>query len=220
MARSPARSLAQHWATPFLPRPLRLGLDFRVPPRRVLRGHCDVMGVPSGRGTEGPCERLRAVQARPARSPRPSTRGCPQGNRTLPWPCVRTGASGAVAILSQHPRIERVHYPGLSNDPGYRLASTQMAAAGGMLSFIVPGGRPEALDVAARVRLFTRATSLGGPQSLIEHRASIEGPHTRASEGLLRVSVGLEHPEDLINDLEQALQTDKGRSTIYRAHSI
>jgi cystathionine gamma-synthase len=80
-----------------------------------------------------------------------------------------------------------------------------MADAGGMLSFVVPGGRARAFEVAARLRLFTRATSLGGPESLVEHRASIEGERTRAPEGLLRVSVGLENAEDLVADLAQAL---------------
>jgi cystathionine gamma-synthase len=74
-----------------------------------------------------------------------------------------------------------------------------------MLSFQVRGGRERAIAVAARVRLFTRATSLGGVESLIEHRASIEGAGTRTPENLLRVSVGLEHPDDLIEDLAQAL---------------
>jgi cystathionine gamma-synthase len=77
-----------------------------------------------------------------------------------------------------------------------------------MLSFVVKGGRAEALGVAARLHLFTRATSLGGPESLIEHRASVEGPGTQAPEGLLRVSVGLEHPDDLVADLAQALEAD------------
>ena len=75
-----------------------------------------------------------------------------------------------------------------------------------MLSFVVPGGRPRAFEVAARLRLFTRATSLGGPESLVEHRASIEGEKTRAPEGLLRLSIGLEHPDDLVADLAQALR--------------
>jgi cystathionine gamma-synthase len=74
-----------------------------------------------------------------------------------------------------------------------------------MLSFVVRGGRAGALNVAAGLRVFTRATSLGGPESLIEHRASVEGPATRAPEGLLRVSVGLEHADDLVEDLAQAL---------------
>jgi cystathionine gamma-synthase len=75
-----------------------------------------------------------------------------------------------------------------------------------MMSFEVKGGRDEAFAVAAKLRLFTRATSLGGPGSLIEHRASIEGSETRAPENLLRVSIGLEHPDDLIEDLAQALE--------------
>ena len=80
-----------------------------------------------------------------------------------------------------------------------------MSAAGGMLSFVVPGGRARAFEVAARLQLFTRATSLGGPESLVEHRASVEGAGSRAPEGLLRLSIGLEHPDDLIADLRQAL---------------
>jgi cystathionine gamma-synthase len=81
-----------------------------------------------------------------------------------------------------------------------------MSTSGGMLSFQVRGGREAAMKVAARVQLFTRATSLGGPYSLIEHRASIEGRDTKTLQNLLRVSVGLENPDDLIADLEQALQ--------------
>jgi cystathionine gamma-synthase len=74
-----------------------------------------------------------------------------------------------------------------------------------MLSFVLRGGRTEAFEVAARLTLFTRATSLGGPESLVEHRASVEGPATRAPEGLLRLSIGLEHPDDLVADIDQAL---------------
>jgi cystathionine gamma-synthase len=115
-------------------------------------------------------------------------------------------AAAVAAFLQGHPRVERVYYPGLPADPGHEVASRQMDAAGGMLSFVVRGARAEALAVAARLRVFARATSLGGPESLIEHRASIEGPATRAPEGLLRVSVGLEHPDDLVADLRQALE--------------
>jgi cystathionine gamma-synthase len=131
-----------------------------------------------------------------------------RGIRTLPWRMrAHCGNAAAVAgFLSEHRGVERVHYPGLRGDPGYELASKQMAAPGGMLSFIVPGGRARAFEVAARLRLFTRATSLGGPESLVEHRASIEGPGTRAPEGLLRLSIGLEHPDDLVADLRQALE--------------
>ena len=82
-----------------------------------------------------------------------------------------------------------------------------MQQPGGMLSFDVHGGRAEAFALVNRLRLVTRATSLGGPETLIEHRASVEGEHTRAPESLLRVSIGLEHPDDLIEDFAQALET-------------
>jgi cystathionine gamma-synthase len=130
-----------------------------------------------------------------------------RGIRTLPWRMRAhcANAAAVAAFLSEHPRVERVHYPGLPRDPGHVLAAKQMAAPGGMVSFVVPGGRPAAFAVAGRLRLFTRATSLGGPESLVEHRASVEGAGTRAPEGLLRLSIGLEHAEDLIEDLRQAL---------------
>ena len=95
-----------------------------------------------------------------------------------------------------------MHYPGLATHPGHEIAARQMSAFGGMLSFQVRGGREEAMGVAARCRLFIRATSLGGAHSLIEHRASVEGPQTRTPQNLLRFSVGLEHPDDLIEDLQ------------------
>ena len=98
-----------------------------------------------------------------------------------------------------------VYYPGLTDHPGHDIAARQMSDFGGMLSFQVAGGRDAAMDVAARVRLFVRATSLGGTQSLIEHRASIEGPDSPTPDDLLRVSVGLENVDDLIADLAQAL---------------
>ena len=81
-----------------------------------------------------------------------------------------------------------------------------MPGFGGMLSLQVCGGRDAAMDLAARLRIVTRATSLGGTESLIEHRASVEGPGTRAPENLLRLSVGLEHVDDLIEDFDQALR--------------
>jgi cystathionine gamma-synthase len=98
-----------------------------------------------------------------------------------------------------------VHYPGLPTHRNHDVAARQMQLFGGMASFQVRGARAEAFDVVARVRVFTRATSLGGVESLIEHRASVEGANTRAPENLLRISVGLEHPDDLIEDLRQAL---------------
>src|SRR5688572_9546445 len=106
-----------------------------------------------------------------------------------------------------HPATEAVHYPGLSCHPGFELATRQMLGYGGMLSMQVRGGEEQAMAVAAGVKLFTRATSLGGPHSFIEHRASIEGPGTKTPANLLRISTGLEHPDDLLQDLDQALCT-------------
>jgi cystathionine gamma-synthase len=108
-------------------------------------------------------------------------------------------------FLYEHPRVERVYFPGLASDTGHAVATRQMRDFGGMLSCDIRGGRDAAMAMAAKLTLFTRATSLGGVESLIEHRASTEGPDTRAPEGLLRISVGIEHPDDLIADLEQAL---------------
>jgi cystathionine gamma-synthase len=102
--------------------------------------------------------------------------------------------------------VERVHYPGLTTHPGHALAARQMHGGfGAVVSVQVPGGAAEALAVVSRVRLFTRATSLGGVESLIEHRASMEGPLSHTPPNLIRMSVGLEHPDDLIGDLDQAL---------------
>jgi cystathionine gamma-synthase len=198
------------WATPFLQRPLALGYDVAVhSTTKYLSGHCDVMGGVAVFREAGPlADRVRALQADGGAVPGPFDSWLVlRGIRTLPWRmrghCAN--AAAVAAFLASHPRVERVHYPGLANDPGFAVASRQMDAPGGMLSFVVRGARAEALAVAARLRVFTRATSLGGPESLVEHRASIEGPATRAPEGLLRVSVGLEHPDDLVADLRQAL---------------
>jgi cystathionine gamma-synthase len=199
------------WATPFLQRPLALGYDLVMhSTTKYLSGHSDVMGGAVITREDGPLsERLRFLQSTGGAVPSPFDCWLVlRGIRTLPYRmrghCAN--AAAVAAFLAGHPRVKRVHYPGLATDPGHVIASSQMDAAGGMLSFVVDGGRQEAFAVAARLRLFTRATSLGGVESLIEHRASIEGPSTRAPEGLLRVSVGLEHPDDLVADLAQALE--------------
>ena len=101
--------------------------------------------------------------------------------------------------------MEAVHYPGLESHPAYDVARKQMALGGGMLSFQVKGDAVNALRTAKRCRLFANATSLGGTESLIEHRASVEGADSPTPDNLLRVSVGLEQVDDLIADLEHAL---------------
>ena len=130
-----------------------------------------------------------------------------RGVSTLPWRMrAHSGNAQPIAeFLQKHAAVERVHYPGLTEHPGHDIARRQMSGWGGMLSFQVRGGREAEMAVAGRVRLFTRATSLGGPHSFIEHRASIEGPGTKTPQDLLRASIGLENSEDLIADLRQAL---------------
>ena len=130
-----------------------------------------------------------------------------RGIKTL---TTRVKAQSATALqlaqfLDQHPAVEAVYYPGLESHPGFTIAQKQMTRFGAMLSVQIKGGYDAAMTVAGRVQLFTRATSLGGVESLIEHRASVEGPNTTTPPNLLRISVGLEHADDLVADLEQAL---------------
>ena len=203
-------------ATPVLQSPFRLGADLILhATTKYLNGHGDVMGgAVVARDPDGLFARVRAVQA--SGGAVPSSFDCwltLRGIRTLPLR-VRAHSAHALAVaefLARHPRVEAVHYPGLAAHPGHAVAARQMSGFGGMLSFEVRGGREAAMAVAARVRLVTRATSFGGTESLIEHRASIEGPESRTPEGLLRLSVGLEHPDDLIADLDQALTPGEGR---------
>jgi cystathionine gamma-synthase len=132
-------------------------------------------------------------------------RGCRSLAARMAMHC--TNALRIAQFLATHPAIERVNYPGLPSHPGHAIAARQMRAFGGMLSIELRGGREAALAMASRVRVFTNATSLGGCESLIEHRASVEGPQPFSPHNLLRISVGIEHVDDLIADLAQALVT-------------
>ena len=130
-----------------------------------------------------------------------------RGMRTLPLRVERMSqnAQKLAEYLSDHPSVETVLYPGLPSHKGYALACTQMQGGfGPLLSFVVKGGAPAALSAVGRLKLFHRATSLGGVESLVEHRHTIE-PHTGIPEGLLRLSVGIEGARDLMDDLGQAL---------------
>ena len=120
-------------------------------------------------------------------------------------------ASRSALRLAQHfendPRLQRVLYPGLESHPGHEIAKRQMSQGfGAMVSLLVNGGAEEAKRIAGNTRLFVRATSLGGVESLIEHRASVEGPHSAVPQNLLRLSIGIENCQDLIDDLEQSLE--------------
>ncbi len=198
------------WATPVLQRPLALGCDLVMhSTTKYLGGHSDL----TGGALVSPADdewvaRLRTLQALGGGVP--SAFDCwllMRGIRSLPWRMRGhcENAAAVAAFLAGHRAVETVHYPGLATDPGHEIAARQMAEFGGMVSVEVKGGAEAALGVVRRARLFTRATSLGGTESLIEHRASVEGPESRTPPGLLRLSIGLEHPADLIDDLDQAL---------------
>jgi cystathionine gamma-synthase len=198
------------WASPVLQHPFALGADLILhSTTKYLGGHCDVLsGAVVAKEDSDIFQRIRNVQIHGGAVASPFD--CwlvMRGIRTLPYR-MRGHCHNArmvAAFLVQHPRIAAVHFPGLPSHPGHAIAAKQMEDFGGMLSFQVAGGRAEALGVAAKLRIITRATSLGGPDSLIEHRASIEPPDKGTPENLLRLSVGLEHPDDLIEDLAQAL---------------
>ncbi len=198
------------WATPLLQRPLELGADVVMhATTKYLGGHSDVSGGALVLRESGElASRLRSVQTLAGGVPSPFD--CwllHRGIRTLAHR-IRGHCENAEAVarfLAADPRVEAVHYPGLEGDRGHAVARRQMRRFGGMVSFQARGGAGPALAVVSRVRLFTRATSLGGTESLIEHRASVEGPESRTPPGLLRLSIGLEHPDDLIEDLDQAL---------------
>jgi cystathionine gamma-synthase len=200
------------FATPICQRPFDFGVDFVVHSgTKYLGGHSDVLsGLLVVREDGALLEQLRDWQSM-------------SGSALAPFDCwllrrsiatlavrVRTQCAGALAVasfLDAHEAIERVYYPGLPQHPGHAVAAAQMTGGfGAMLSLCVTAGEQAAMRVAARTRLFTRATSLGSVESLIEHRASIEGPRSRTPRNLLRLSIGIEEPEDLIADLTQALQ--------------
>jgi cystathionine gamma-synthase len=197
------------WA-PIIQRPFDLGMDLILhSTTKYFGGHCDVVGGIVIAKTENEYfERVQRIQYTGGAVPSPFD--CwliLRGMRTLPWR-MRAHSENALKVatfLAQHRKVDKIHYPGLSSHPGHEIAARQMTQFGGMLSLEVKGGGEAAMAVAAKTKIFTRATSLGGVESLIEHRASIEGPGTISPEGLLRISIGLENADDLIEDLAQAL---------------
>lgn len=198
-------------ATPVLTRPLTLGADVVMhSATKYLNGHSDVIaGALITRVNDELWQRMRSVRAQIGGVLGPFEAWLlTRGMRTL-FPRVRMACVSAQRIAEHfvdHANIRAVLYPGLKSAQGHAVAAGQMHGGfGGMLSLCVKGGEPAAIAVAAKVNLWKRATSLGGVESLIEHRASVEGPDTPAPADLLRLSVGVEHVDDLIADLEQAL---------------
>jgi cystathionine gamma-synthase len=200
-------------ATPVLTQPLALGADIIMhSATKYLNGHSDVIaGSLTAAQTDEFWQRLVM-----ARSGGGAILGgleaylLLRGMRTL-FPRVERACRSAMRIAEHftgHNNVLAVLYPGLPSDPGHAVAARQMEGGfGGMLSIRVKGGAAAAIATAARVALWKRATSLGGVESLIEHRASVEGAGSPAPPELLRLSVGIEDPDDLIADLEAALGT-------------
>jgi cystathionine gamma-synthase len=198
-------------ATPVLSQPLALGADIVMhSATKGINGHSDVLaGSLATRAPDAPIWQM----IRDDRNMAGAVLGpmeawlLTRGMRTLPLR-MREMSRNAMTLaeqLSDHPKVETVLYPGLASHPGHAIAARQMAGGfGGLMSFVVKGGGPAALRAVGRLQLFGRATSLGGVESLVEHRHTIE-PHTGIPEGLLRLSVGIEDAGDLIDDLEQAL---------------
>jgi cystathionine gamma-synthase len=198
------------WATPVLQRPLALNCDVVMhSTTKYISGHSDMLGgALIFKRDDAFCQRVRLIQGLGGAVPSPFD--CYLAQRGLKTLAVRMRAQQATAqliaeFLANHPAVQRVHYPGLPGHPAAALVKQQMNGPGAMLSVQIGQSATDALAMVGRLRLFTRATSLGGVESLIEHRASVEGPATATPPNLLRISVGLEHADDLIADLAQAL---------------
>ena len=198
-------------ATPILTRPLTLGADIVMhSATKYLNGHSDVIAGALAFKDKGPLWQLLKTFRHDTGAVLAPFEAwlLLRGMRTLHIR-VRAASSGALTLarqLQSHPMIEQVRYPGLQDAPDHSLAKRQMDGGfGGMLSIQVKGGEQAAIGAAAKVKIWKRATSLGGVESLIEHRSSIEGPGSPVPTNLLRLSVGIEDSADLYADLDQAL---------------
>lgn len=198
------------WPSPVNQLPLTLGADLVLhSSTKYFGGHSDVLGgAVIAKKADEIMERIKDLQVTTGAVPSPED--CwllSRSIRTLPYR-MRAHNENAMKVaefLHNHSRVEKVLYPGLKTHEGHEIAEKQMSGFGGMISFLIKGDADDALKTVANSKLITRATSLGGVESLWEHRRSSEGPSSTAPENLIRISVGLEHPDDLLEDLEQAL---------------
>lgn len=201
------------WATPFYTQPLELGVDIVMhSTTKYFGGHSDILGgALIFKEKNEQFEFIHNVQKYGGAVPSPYD--CWLLCRSLTtfiarMPIHSNNAMQLAQYLETHSKIERVLYPGLESHPQHLIAKKQMKNGyGGMLSVLVKGNREDALKLAASLQLFAHATSLGGVESLIEHRKSVEGDASATPDNLLRVSVGIESVNDLIADFEQALSS-------------
>ncbi len=196
---------------PLTIRPLEFGADLVMQSAtKYLNGHSDVVaGVVTARAGDPVFEDLRTVRKLTGSILHPLDAWLlMRGMRTLGLRFERASANALLVArhFENHPALERVSYPGLPSHPDHAVAAGELTGGfGGMMALYVRGGREQAIRVAEAVQLIVRATSLGGVESLIEHRAAFEADVNPVPENLLRLSVGIENPQDLIADLEQAL---------------
>jgi cystathionine gamma-synthase len=200
-------------ATPVLTKPMEFGADLVVhSATKYLNGHSDVLaGAVLSVRNDPFWQRIRSWRRTAGAVPGPFEAWLlVRGMRTLFLRVARASETALIIArhFENHPGVRAVLYPGLPSHPGHAIAACQMTGGfGGMLSIRVAGGVEQARAVLAAVNVFKRATSLGGVESLIEHRSSMEGPSSPVPDDLLRLSIGIEAPTDLLADLEAALET-------------
>lgn len=198
------------WPTPLNLNPIELGAHLVMhSTTKYLAGHSDILGgAIISTKNDGLFKKIRTIQQ--SQGAVPSPQDCwllTRSIRSFPYRmrAHNENAQKIAEFLANHPKIKDVFYPGLASHKGYEIARSQMSGFGGMISFLYNGNKEEALAVVAKSELITRATSLGGIESTWEHRRSSEGEHSHSPNNLIRLSVGLEHPNDLIEDLKRAL---------------
>ena len=198
------------WPTPVNQLPIQLGADLVLhSTSKYFGGHSDILGgAVVARKNDVFFERLQLIQKMGGAVPSPQD--CwmlSRSTRTLSYRMKGHNDHAALVaeFLLNHPKVADVYYPGLASHPGHEIAKMQMKNYGGMVSFIVDGNQEESINIVGRSKLIKRATSLGGVESTWEHRQSSEGEGSVTPKNLIRISVGLEHPDDIIEDLEKAL---------------
>jgi len=198
------------WPTPVNQLPLDLGVDIVLhSTSKYFGGHSDILGgALVAKKADEWFERIKLIQKMGGAVP--SAQDCWMLSRSTRSLAYRMRghnehAEKVAHFLNDHPKVSKVIYPGLSSHPGHEIAKKQMKGFGGMVSFLVDSDQKESIAVVGRSKLIKRATSLGGVESTWEHRQSSEGEGSVTPVNLIRVSVGLEHPEDIIEDIDQAL---------------
>lgn len=198
------------WATPVIMQPIVFGADFVIhSTTKYFGGHSDLLGgCVMVKEQNDLCQRIRDFQH--VSGVVPSAFDCWLLNRSISTMYLRVleqsdTASLLATFLNNHSKIEKVFYPGLPDHPNHKVAFRQMNGIyGGMISILIKGDETDTLKFASKLKLFKHATSLGGVESLIEHRLTAEGEEAKSPPNLLRISIGLEHIEDLRKDIEQA----------------